>query len=639
MRFLQNLLYIDRPSSQSLLDIALVLSIIAHIFSMKLSMFIFLVISLFFIITGKKSKSYQVVLFVLGVVAIVVSFLGNYNFSNFSKMQFYISFISSLLFVAMALQRLTGQINVYLKSTPIMLMLLSFFFYESITMLFYSVFVVFSFSLLMIWERMHTTFVEVFKLNLKLFLLALPAVIILFIAFPRISFKKADFGFRGDSYSISGYSGFMSVSDAPVVNSDKTVIEVMFEDKNINDSQLYFRGSTLYPIKQNHWEMKKGIDTKEYIQDIKQTIDYKMTLHPHGKKWFFAIDVPIKTPKQSKMLYDHTLEFEKPLYKLKRFEMRSALEYKLLTRNADKFLDVDKSLYPRLVESLDGLKNLSQTDKSKALVEFFKSLDLVYSMHPKSIDINNTVESFLYDAKNGYCTHFASSFAIAARIVGIPSRVVSGYKADKTNMIENYLLVKERDAHAWVELYFEKEGWKRFEPTSLAIRTVDAIEGYEKDSNLKNIIKNNELFREINLKYMYVKYLISNWILDFNRNKQMSILERLLNDTIYLLKFVLSIIGLTIVSFLFVYVLKTKKGEDKLSKTMKPLLRYLRKNGYEKAQNETMQHFLLTTQKQSKIQLDSVNTLYNLLKYSDKKDAHLFSKLDTEIDDILKTNR
>lgn len=74
----------------------------------------------------------------------------------------------------------------------------------------------------------------------------------------------------------------------------------------------------------------------------------------------------------------------------------------------------------------------------------------------------DAVLDFLQD-KRGYCVHFASTMAVMARTLDIPSRVAVGFlPGDKVG--EEYQ-VSLRDAHAWPELFFEGIGWTRFEPT------------------------------------------------------------------------------------------------------------------------------------------------------------------------------
>jgi transglutaminase-like putative cysteine protease len=70
--------------------------------------------------------------------------------------------------------------------------------------------------------------------------------------------------------------------------------------------------------------------------------------------------------------------------------------------------------------------------------------------------------------RTGYCEQFATAMGVMARTLGIPSRVVLGFtpgdvqqQADGTDVI----VVRERNAHAWVELWMNGQGWVRFDPT------------------------------------------------------------------------------------------------------------------------------------------------------------------------------
>ncbi len=79
------------------------------------------------------------------------------------------------------------------------------------------------------------------------------------------------------------------------------------------------------------------------------------------------------------------------------------------------------------------------------------------------------VEYFLFESKQGYCDLFASSMVLMARAVGIPARYAVGYAVtDPTRDADGFLTVRERDAHAWAEIYFEGVGWVPFDPTEVA---------------------------------------------------------------------------------------------------------------------------------------------------------------------------
>ncbi|MBN2816080.1 MAG: DUF3488 domain-containing protein [Campylobacterales bacterium] len=615
MQFLKHLLSFRAPNTSRLLDIAILLSLLPYVFALDVMMQLYMFVAFIVIWRNKYKKFSSFVLFVVGFLLIGFSFFNNYNFADFSRMQFFVSLISSLLIWAISLQRLSGERNFYLKISPVLLMLLSFFFFDTITMLIYSLFVFFVFILLSIWSRMDDTLGEVLRFNTVLFLLSLPAVVVLFIAFPRISFEKADFGFRGDSYSGSEYDGAMSVNDKAFIPSNKIVMELFFEEQMPSEEQLYFRGSVLYPSSTNRWEIAQDEVPKEFLRNVKSKISYDVLLYPHAQKWLYALDVPIKDePKKSVLQADYTLTTQKKLYEKRRFSLESALSYRLLSQEFPDALEYNASLMPKSVEALKNLKKSRATPEQKAmlLMKFFKELELAYSTNPQNLNTEYIIDSFLFEAKSGYCTHFANAFAMAARVVGIPSRVVTGFKADFSNRVENYLVIKQKDAHAWVELYFKESGWVRFEPTSTAVKNLDLQSG--------NRTKQEQTFFErLNLQFMYVKYLINNWILGFDRLKQIAILEGLLNDTLYLLKFVASLLILLFISFASVFFLRNFTRKDKLGRIMTRVQKELIKRGLEKNSYESMDSFLLRSEQKTGVSLVPIARLYNQLKYSQKQ--------------------
>ncbi len=72
---------------------------------------------------------------------------------------------------------------------------------------------------------------------------------------------------------------------------------------------------------------------------------------------------------------------------------------------------------------------------------------------------------FLFVRKQGHCEYFASSMAIMLRTLGIPSRVVNGFRSGQFNDLTSQYVIRESDAHSWVEAYFPEYGWITFDPT------------------------------------------------------------------------------------------------------------------------------------------------------------------------------
>ena len=75
------------------------------------------------------------------------------------------------------------------------------------------------------------------------------------------------------------------------------------------------------------------------------------------------------------------------------------------------------------------------------------------------------VDDFLFTRKSGYCEHYATAMVVMLRVLGIPARLVTGFLHGEWNDFGNYYTVRQRDAHAWVEVLFPRSGWITFDPT------------------------------------------------------------------------------------------------------------------------------------------------------------------------------
>jgi transglutaminase-like putative cysteine protease len=76
------------------------------------------------------------------------------------------------------------------------------------------------------------------------------------------------------------------------------------------------------------------------------------------------------------------------------------------------------------------------------------------------------VDYFLFDIKQGYCDYYASAMAVMLRVAGVPTRFVVGYTPGEATTQPGTYLIREENAHAWVEVYFPEYGWVQFEPTA-----------------------------------------------------------------------------------------------------------------------------------------------------------------------------
>jgi transglutaminase-like putative cysteine protease len=94
-----------------------------------------------------------------------------------------------------------------------------------------------------------------------------------------------------------------------------------------------------------------------------------------------------------------------------------------------------------------------------------------YSLNVETAASLHPLEDFLFDSKSGYCEHYATAMVIMLRAVGVPARLVTGFLATEWNEFGGYFTVRQRDAHAWVEVYLASSGWMTFDPTPSAETT------------------------------------------------------------------------------------------------------------------------------------------------------------------------
>jgi protein-glutamine gamma-glutamyltransferase len=89
-------------------------------------------------------------------------------------------------------------------------------------------------------------------------------------------------------------------------------------------------------------------------------------------------------------------------------------------------------------------------ERAKRIVRFFLS-GFRYTLS----DPASSIREFLFRKRAGYCEHFAAGLSLLLRGAGIPSRVAAGYLGGEWNGVGRYLIVRQSDAHAWVEAWID----------------------------------------------------------------------------------------------------------------------------------------------------------------------------------------
>lgn len=145
-----------------------------------------------------------------------------------------------------------------------------------------------------------------------------------------------------------------------------------------------------------------------------------------------------------------------------------------LQKSSTQYPDEIRLVYLRLPHTMDPrVSELARTitasatnnyDRAAAIQLYLRS-KFKYTLDPPAIEPEDPVGSFLFRSKSGYCEYFAAAMAVMLRTLGVPSRLVNGFQTGSYNRIGKDFVVRARDAHSWVEVYFTGYGWIPFDPT------------------------------------------------------------------------------------------------------------------------------------------------------------------------------
>jgi hypothetical protein len=108
--------------------------------------------------------------------------------------------------------------------------------------------------------------------------------------------------------------------------------------------------------------------------------------------------------------------------------------------------------------------SLTPLDRARAIEAHLRDLRYELRVPPPPAD-RDGVDFFLFDSGVGYCDYFATAMAVLLRSAGVPARVASGYAVGEQDTVTGAWLVRDLNAHSWVEVFFPRYGWVEFEPS------------------------------------------------------------------------------------------------------------------------------------------------------------------------------
>jgi len=303
---------------------------------------------------------------------------------------------------------------------------------------------------------------------------AAPAALVLFLLFPRV--QGPLWGLPQDAYAaMTGLSDNMSPGNiSQLAQSDAIAFRAEFEGEPPSPRERYWRGPVLWDFDGRTWRMGPG-----WIAPFEPPLgagryDYVVTLEAHNRTWLFALESAASLPPRARYTNDGMVVSATPIRTRMRYALASLAEPQQNARASDgsirRALDLPPGANPRARALAQQWRQGAQDETQVLLraIAFFRDSRLGYTLEPPLLG-RESVDEFLFDAREGFCEHFSSAFVFLMRAAGVPARVVTGYQGGEVNSVDRIITVRQSDAHAWAEVHLGGRGWGRVDPTAAAV--------------------------------------------------------------------------------------------------------------------------------------------------------------------------
>ena len=575
-------------------------------------------LGLSFIVNGKKLRTFfKILLLIVGIILL------RYHFKTLLVTECGVAFaliLSSLKFWELEEERDHFNMFLILSLCECSIFLLN------------PTFVIFSFGLFkMLFFFYYILKIRSYDISLlnpkRLLLLVTPSIVlslILFYTFPR--FTQGFINTSDLQYIISGGSSKIDFKQlGPLSPSSEMAFKVYgLGNSNLLFKVLYWRTAVLWTLSNQEWSTSNSNLRQEYPVLTSTQFKYDIEVFQNFKEFMPVLDgnssilnsslnynsysdgsFKLKTISRGNLTYTVVGNYGDRLQSNNELMLRKGLRLK-----SERQEEIKKAYFSNATNSS------SDEERLKELIKIFKGKVFQYSTTPP---LYNSIEDFLLSGQSGYCSHFAAAFTYLARVYGLPSRMVVGYLGGELNPYDNSVIVKELDAHAWVEIFIKDKGWVKIDPTALVApeRLTLSAEEFNNKLNPYFTILNFQISRELfssatlNNLSLWLDSLntkFSTNILNFDRDKQLAFLRSLTPGKLS----VGWIFALSLSLFmLFFWLIFYFYGKKKLDPNYKRYLRFLKKmdaRGLTKAQHETISQFHMRCLKELPGEVNYINS-------------------------------
>ena len=453
-----------------------------------------------------------------------------------------------------------------------------------------------------------------------------PIIIIFYLVFPRADINFRIFDPSASSLGIPDNINLGSFREFS--NSEEPVFTLI--NKNYKKDQLYFRVKVFdYMEKNRSWRPTSHIymynTFKNHIKINKSQnlgANYEIILEPYKGKWIPTLaNSKLKTIdyKIEENLFNQTFSIKNLIDRKKKIEFfRYDNNQEINDRLKDYYTQLPNTISKDLVDwASKNKKNKSDKEYLRTITKTFADGSYFYNLSPKNLS-KNSYADFFFKSKEGYCEYYAGTFVLLARLGGVPSRIVSGYLGGDLNDIGDFYVFRQKDTHAWAEVWFEKEGWVRVDPTKYIPQenvrnTLNDLFNYKKNTSDSSI--RLKIFKYVGYYLNYTDFVWTQHLLSYDNDQRKSFIKNLTNFTfskkLYWIFF--PILSILFVRFLFLF------NKKKFIKLLINFVIWKLRKEYNLLYSDTHQEILNKLSKREKNKYQNLFKIFEIAKYSNKE--------------------
>lgn len=481
-----------------------------------------------------------------------------------------------------------------------------------------------------------------FKTSATIILQALPMAMVIFVLFPRLEAPRWMW-LADDNKALSGLTDTLepgSISDLSL--SDELVFRVRFEGNVPSPALRYWRGPVYSNTDGVHWTIAASRNQpNQAIAFSGEAVHYTLLTEPQKQNWVFGLDMPER--------FDTSLRRNSTFQLLTNKRPADRAEYQLVSRPNYNTGPISAEEYQRNLQLPKAATAKQQALLSKLqgpdgqpeqfiqnVLNHFREEAFYYTLSPPLMPVN-PIDTFLFETRSGFCSHYATAFVYLLRLAKIPARVVGGYQGGEINEVGGFLEVRQADAHAWAEAWLKNKGWVRFDPT--AVIAPERIErGVNVDLQVASGAVNfgplvnesaalNWLKRSRQL-WQSIDYNWQRWVINYDGANQMQFLQSLGIDGIATLaKWLVGSLIITTLPLAWLLLKQPKKPVDKTLWVYRRFCNKLAKAGAVIESGEGAKDFAERAKRQIPelaAQIEQITALFIRLRYqADATDADL----------------